>query len=365
VVLSEFVNSILKISLWSSRIRKPVKKVLFVTNFSAEKKKARLLYEIKLLEEVGYDVEVEYFEGDSTFFESLLTYASLKFFNFHQIFVVKRRARQFDHVVIYGMQLLPSVLWVPRSKMIYQTLDDNVSYTLYELGSRFAPFKWVSRPLDFLFRQIEKSISKKADFLLVNSKALFEYLPNAILNYYTSPFEGLKLNYQEEKPFVLLYLGQLRKEKGTLHLKELAERYSLDVHVFGISVDTDTDDFIKNDYVKFHGNKSISELKTELPKLSQKVNLIGVSLIESVHHSYATQEANKDIDYMAMGIPFVGNDRLPTKVKIDLGCGYPLNQFDKLLNFKKYKQASDKALEVYMKDFSNEKFERTFLNCFK
>lgn len=63
------------------------------------------------------------------------------------------------------------------------------------------------------------------------------------------------------------------------------------------------------------------DLKTELGNLLKDYFLFGFSLIKAAHYSYAVQEANKDIDYLAMGIPLIGNQRIPTKEKIDAGCG--------------------------------------------
>lgn len=340
-----------------------MKNVLFVTSFSEEKKKARLLYEIDLLQKNGYNVEVDYFDGKYSFLGFILSYLSLKFFNFHQVFQIKKKAKDFDYIIIYGMQALPGIIFAKSTKVIYQSLDDGVSYTIYELSKRFRPFKWIGKPLDIVFRFIEKALSKKADHILVNSIALNDYLEGSKLNYYTSPLEGLKLTFNPENPYAFLYLGQLRVEKGTLEMKKLAEKFNLQCHVFGISVDTTTDSFITEKYVTFYGNKTVEELLEDLPKLSIKFNLIGVSLIENVHHSYATQEANKDIDYMGMGMPFVGNERITTKAKIDAGCGSFVKDFDQLLNADNYRMASEKAYELYKQEYASEKFNKTFLAC--
>ncbi len=342
-----------------------MERVLFVTNFSKEKKKARLLYEVDLLKSKGYQVEVEYFEGKYSLFTLILTYLSLKFFNFHQVFQSRRRSKDFDHVVLYGLQTLPSVLFIaPEKNVIYQTLDDNVSYTIYELTKRLFLIGLISRLLEWVMRKVERGLSRKAKTTLVNSTALNDYLSPSILNYYTSPFENLKLEMSPNNPFAVLYLGQLKIEKGTSNIKRLCEEHSMDCHFFGIPVDDETREFVKEDYVRFYGNLDFEELKNQLGKLSGSLNLIGTSLIETVHRSYETQEANKDIDYMAMGIPFVGNRRGPTYDKVKLGCGVLEKDFSDLLNFTNYLEAAKKSKLVYQEMYSNEKFKRTFLSCF-
>jgi glycosyltransferase involved in cell wall biosynthesis len=50
-----------------------------------------------------------------------------------------------------------------------------------------------------------------------------------------------------------------------------------------------------------------------------------LSVIHPENESYLLQEANKDIDYIALGIPFIGNDRPPTLEKIKRGVGVLIN----------------------------------------
>ena len=340
-------------------------KVLFVTNFSVEKKKARLLFEQKILSDRGYQVDTLYFEGKYRVFALVLTYLSLKFFNFHQVFEVRKRAKYYDHIVIYGLQPLPAILFISGKKnVIYQSLDDNVSYTIYELSKRFKPFGWFSKPLDWFMRRVELALSSKARHILVNSLALKDYLEGSKLNYYTSPLENLSLTWNKLNPYALLYLGQLREEKGTKYIKEICERYSIPCHFFGMPVDDAARRLMEEQYIVFQGNKTAAELVSSISNLTRNVNLIGISMIESIHKSYETQEANKDIDYMAMGMPFVGNDRLTTKAKIEAGCGVKFDEFEQLLAFDFYSNCANRCRVVYDKDYKSELFIATFLQCF-
>jgi hypothetical protein len=73
--------------------------------------------------------------------------------------------------------------------------------------------------------------------------------------------------------------------------------------------------------VSIHPRLASAELREQLLQLRARFDLVGLSLIEPVHHSYATQEANKDIDYLALGLPIIGNHRATTAEKIEAGCG--------------------------------------------
>jgi len=114
---------------------------------------------------------------------------------------------------------------------------------------------------------------------------------------------------------------------------------------------------------------SSKELRKELDRLFKKYNLIGFSLIHDVHYSYATQEANKDIDYLAMGIPLISNHRKPTKEKIEAGCGVFIEDslnVEKLLNSREfYLEKSDKCIAYYNKNYAQNIFEKKLLEVVK
>lgn len=107
----------------------------------------------------------------------------------------------------------------------------------------------------------------------------------------------------------------------------------------------------------------------ELEMLFNNYSLIGFSLIRDVHHSYATQEANKDIDYLAMGIPIIANYRLPTKEKIDAGCGVFIDDkksVEKLLkNRDFYHNLSGNCIGYYSKLYAQNIFEKKLIEVIK
>src|SRR4029450_13302017 len=123
--------------------------------------------------------------------------------------------------------------------------------------------------------------------------------------------------YDPARETVLLYLGKLTVSKGAEIYARLAETFGITVHFFGQTKDRFSEEWVHSSgNVVAHGNRSSGELKAALKELSQQYNLIGLSTIIPENESYALQEANKDIDYMCLGIPFVGNERVPTFEKI-------------------------------------------------
>lgn len=103
------------------------------------------------------------------------------------------------------------------------------------------------------------------------------------------------------------------------------------------------------------------ELVQKLSDLTGRFFLAGISIIRPIHLSYATQEANKDIDYLSVGIPIIGNHRLPTEEKILSGCG--IFQEDEI----KLKQLiSDKSfrkeLTVNCVDYYNRHYSEAICN---
>ena len=117
--------------------------------------------------------------------------------------------------------------------------------------------------------------------------------------------------------------------------------------------------------VFYHERVSSQELFLELNTLFKKYCLVGFSMIHNVHYSYATQEANKDIDYLAMGIPLIANYRKPTAEKIDAGCGVYIEyekSIERLLNDKEYyTSVSKQCISYYNKFYAQDIFEKKLL----
>jgi hypothetical protein len=120
----------------------------------------------------------------------------------------------------------------------------------------------------------------------------------------------------------LLYLGDFSYEKGAKDVIELQQNLGIDLYIFGtIRERSLSETVLKNNMIHHVERISHEELVLKIEDLCIKNFLIGTSFIKSIHLSYATQEANKEIDYLAMGIPIIGNHRQPTEEKILSGCG--------------------------------------------
>jgi glycosyltransferase involved in cell wall biosynthesis len=214
---------------------------------------------------------------------------------------------------------------------------------------------------------MEKQISDyMCDETIVNSKALVEYFkPNRVnLIYYTSPFEN-RFDMNIDKEVAFLYLGAFSKDKGAYNILDFMNKRKAELYIFG---DTSKDilERIKNSKNIFYKNRvSSTILQKELEVLFNKYRLVGFSLIKEVHYSYATQEANKDIDYLAMGIPLIANYRIPTKEKIDAGCGVFIDDninIKNLLNNKDfYQDISSNCLDYYCENYSHDIFENKLI----
>jgi glycosyltransferase involved in cell wall biosynthesis len=257
---------------------------------------------------------------------SKLNWLSLWFFDFHAIQLCKPSVQKFDIVFVTDLKYLPLAKYAQRLNkiVIYDTIDHNVYLRFYQLENKIRvikPFKNIIIPF---FKKIEKHYAfKYCHSILVNSRALRAYFNNrANVLFYSSPFEDINHGNHSDYPTALLYLGIFSPEKGAHEIIKIQHRLGIPLFIYGdISSPTLEKEIAKN--LDIHHTKKISveALKAELTKLLSQYYLAGFSLIKPAHHSYEVQEANKDIDYLALGIPLIGNERLTTKEKIEAGCG--------------------------------------------
>lgn len=159
----------------------------------------------------------------------------------------------------------------------------------------------------------------------------------------------------------LFYLGIFSENKGAKEILELRERLQCKLYIYGDNVygGKSSEDII----IKPRVNAEI--VSEELERLSKHHRFIGLSLIKPVHFSYATQEANKDIDYMCLGVPFIGNKRIPTYEKILKGCGvmfYDFQGINRLVYDQEYyNHISEDARISYYLHYSSDIFRRVLL----
>lgn len=351
--------------------------ILIFTPYSFSPIHPRLEYIEKYLVKNEYEVKKYNLRSRSKIINKL-NWLSLTFFQVPSFFKAVKylwKYRQETKIVyIQDLQYLPIAIIakICRKKVIYDTLDNNAELIFYHLSNRFTIFQRISF-LKSIIIYIEKNITKYfCDEIIVNSKALVEYLkPNKThLIYYTSPFEKkFKINTNNEIAF--LYLGGFWKMKGAEIILGFIEEHNKKLFIFGTLSQQEKDiinkiDMLKNkNLIFFRDRMSSRKLEKELTGLFDKYKLIGFSLTQDVNKSNATQEINKDIDYLAMGIPIIGNHRKPTEEKIDEGCGVFLEDernIEKLLNDEVFYQLnSNNCINYYDKYYAQNIFEKKLL----
>jgi glycosyltransferase involved in cell wall biosynthesis len=311
-----------------------------------------------------------------------LNWLSLTFFQvpsfFKSIYYLWKHRREAKIVYLQDLQYLHISILAKAFgyKVVYDTLDNNVELNFYHLSNRFKFFKklsFIKRAISFLEKQISNYM---CDEIIVNSKALVEYFePNRVnLIYYTSPFEN-RFDMNIDREIAFLYLGGFWKMKGADIILDFIEKYNKKLYIYGSLNIYEKDILSKVDNLKkkgllfFTNRLSSIELDKKLEKIFKEYKLVGFSLTQEVNKSNATQEINKDIDYLAMGIPLIGNYRVPTKEKIDLGCGVFIDDsenIERLLSDKEfYKTVSSNSLEYYGQNYSQNIFEKELLRVIK
>lgn len=254
----------------------------------------------------------------------LLTATAFKLSNLQRYWPAAADA---DLLVVQEMSLLLHAA-AARSRgqrVIYESIDNGPHLTSYWMAKR-APFVTRLTWLPPLLEIMEKSLVKACGLpVVVNSAALLEYFHGrASLIYYSSPFEDAGLRNNPDLAPAFVYLGQFIEEKGILDLPALCQRWSIPAFVFGSKT---AENQHLHERFKAYGNievipwLSATDLAGRLRDLMKRHFLMGVSLQRPVNLSYATQELNKDIDYLAVGAPIIGNRRGPTLDKIRAGCG--------------------------------------------
>lgn len=356
--------------------------ILILTPYSFNPLHPRLEYIEKYLVKNGYSIK-KYNLNCNSRIVSKLNWLSLTFFQipaFLKSFkYLWRHRKEIDIVYIQDLQYIHISIVVKlfRKKVIYDTLDNNVELNFYHLANRFSIFKkakFLKLIISFLEKKIAKYFCNQA---IVNSKALVDYFRplDVSLIYYTSPFEKkFEIDYKK-KDIAFLYLGGFWKMKGSNLILEFVEKYEIKLFIFGMLNQNEKDILLKIELLK---NKGLLEFTNRLPSIELEGKLkilmdnyrfIGFSLIQNVNLSYETQEINKDIDYLAMGIPIIGNHRKPTEEKIDAGCGIFVeddNSIKRLLeDSQEYEKISKKSIEYYNKSYSQKIFEQKLLKVIK
>lgn len=350
-----------------------MRKAIILSAFYTNALHPRVEAEQQILQEEGYRVQLHNDNSPPPLVWKLVNIATLNIFKWHIIWRYRRLIGNFDVVIVYDLALLPLVIFgkAKRQSVIYETLDFNLDINLYHIKRKLraiGPLVGLLRPPLSL---IEKMLARRCTTkIMVNTPELQAYFGSdrCVANLYTSPFEGVALAPSASKPTALLYIGLFTVDKGAAETIEVSKRYGLPLFVFGTANEEAVMGWIsQNRRIAHVGRIAPNELKTRIEALSNSYNLVGISLIRPTHHSYAVQEANKDIDYMALGVPFIGNERKPTLRKVLAGCGVLCSDSEgiqKLIsNFDFYRQASANALNYYREHYSYKLFRNTFVTA--
>ena len=284
----------------------------------------RIVSQIEFFEKNGIAFEI--FSPVTNKFFSRINWFSLYFFDLWSVHKYRNKLEAFDLIFIHDLKYLPLAVHAKKlkKKVVYETLDNNVALREYQLLNRLPFLKIFKKSITDSFIKKEKMIAfNYCDNIIVNSKALLKYFKNrAELIYYSSSFEDIQfINNVKLKP-ALLYLGEFSYDKGADEVLALQKSLDAELFIFGTVRDKKYKETILNNRLISHSERiNHTELIKKIEALSGKYFLTGLSFIKPVHLSYATQEANKDIDYLSMGIPIIGNHREPTAEKILAACG--------------------------------------------
>jgi len=351
--------------------------ILILTPYSFNPLHPRLEYIEKYLVKNGYEVKKYNLNCKSRVF-SKLNWFSLTFFQipafFKSIKILWKHKKETEVVYIQDLQYLHIAILAKffGKKVIYDTLDNNVELNFYHLSNRFSILKkatFIKNIISFLEKKMAKYF---CDEVIVNSKALVEYFQPLSVNliYYTSPFEK-KIEIDYDKDVAFIYLGGFWKMKGSDLILNFIEKHNKKIFIYGMVNSKENDvlkkmDKLKNkDLVSFVDRLPSRELEIKLKEIGNNFRIIGFSLTQSVNKSNETQEINKDIDYLAMGIPIIGNYRKPTKEKIDAGCGVFIDNdanIKKLLDNKKfYQNILNNCIGYYNQNYAQNIFEKKLL----
>ena len=304
---------------------------------------------------------------------SRINWLCLYFFDLYSVYSNQKKLKLFDVIFIQDLKYLPlaKLAKKQKKKVIYETLDNNVILRGYQLLKKLPFLNPFNKAIMRFYAMKEKKLAfSYCDAIIVNSLALVKYFDNRPhLVYYCSSFETILGKNNAKLNPALLYLGEFSFEKGADDVLLLQQRLGIELFIFGtISNNSIMDSVLRNKMIRHENRLSHKELVLKLEVLLKQYYLIGTSFIKSIHLSYATQEANKEIDYLAMGIPIIGNHREPTEEKILSGCGIFIEQeqqLDRLISNENLREKlSLNCINYYTGNYSstifNSAIDKTF-----
>lgn len=306
-------------------------------------------------------------------FRSRINWISLWFFDLYAILRCKPLLKEFDIIFVTDLKYLPLSRAAKKMNkvVIYDTIDHNVHLRFYQLQHKIRSIQIFKNLIIGIFKKIEIFYaSKYCDIILVNSDSLKTYFGNSARTlYYYSPFESIRKENASSNPAALLYVGIFSNEKGANRILEIQHKLNIPLFVYGkVGSAILKERLLHTTNVFYTPNISMSELRNHIIELLDKYFLFGLSLIHPAHYSYEVQEANKDIDYLALGVPLIGNYRLTTKEKIDAGCGLYFDDTklpEKVNNVHLRKTLSTNCKNYYARKYASPLFYHTMESVFK
>lgn len=330
------------------------KKILFITANNPNHPRIK-----SILNVLVNDIEVKAIKDDrKAKLLNLLT--NLNFFDIANTFKYRKLVNDYDIIFIQDMRMLLLSFFAKRRRKIvlYDSLDNMPHLRFYQLTKINSFFKKLSFIRRIVIQLEQYVIAKYCDKVIVNSDALQTYYKkDTSVLYYTSPFENFFTNNDSKNPIASLYLGIFSEEKGAFEILEFIKKYNFRLYIFGSIKNNKILKEVQDNPLIYHKTRiPIEELKNELSRLLEQFFLVGFSLIKPVHYSYKTQEANKDIDYLALGIPIIGNTRKPTYSKLKVGCGILYDKDEDIKDFLELpllrKRVKQKCLEYYANHYA-------------
>ncbi|UZE95156.1 glycosyltransferase family protein [Alkalimarinus alittae] len=342
-----------------------MKTIGIFTPYSLTPYHPRLESIITALDKADYEVSLHQSPIKASILKKLLNLLVLNFVDLYSVLNLAKKTKQVDVVFIQSFRYLPLAIFARyyKKKVIYETLDNNIHLWFYYLVKQFPFLQKLPLAINTFENFEKKLVFRFTDKVIVNSAALMNYFGHrASLIYYTSPLENICQKISTERPTCLIYIGWFCEMKGAYTMIKLAKQLKLRLIVYGRITEEKVKGAASSEpLVTVYGHLSSTDLKKELPLLFSKYNAVGLSLTNSVNHSNATQEINKDIDYMALGIPIIGNSRGPTAEKINNGCGLfyedLLESHTLIEDTDRLSKISKQEIKLYNQRYSTEQFE--------
>lgn len=279
-----------------------------------------------------------------------------------------RQVRNHDVVIVQNTQMLP-LAFIGKlfgRNVIFDSLDVTPYLNEYTLSKKYPYLAFLFGLQRIIFEIVEKKIvASSCRIAFCNSRFLARHFrSNGVELLYSSYLEGLA-NRPENTP-ALLYLGVFSPEKGAHETLALARRLGAKLFIFGEVQIEQMDKSCTGITLEVFSRLNQEDLKKELVSILSRYFLWGVSLIDSRNYSYAVQEANKDIDYLAMGVPILGNLRDETRRKIAYGAGMFVDdmKLEKAFHDEAArKKLSGVAKDLYARNYQSRLFESRVLNA--